>query len=243
MSDERAVAAYTPGWYPDPIGRYELRFHNGRDWTADVSAGGHRYVDPLGVTPPHHTDVDRSRNGLATASMVLGIVAVSIAWLPFVVVSGVVLAIIALVFGVVGHRRATRAGASTSRAVTGLVLGGVALVVSMLGMVLTVIVLDVYRTYTNPAPHEVSITGCDLVGSRLMVTGEITNLGSSDADFTVHVEASGSGRRSRTMLVSVDDVAPGSTEAFGTQAQVPFDEVTCSVPAVYGPLPFGINLD
>jgi hypothetical protein len=36
-----------PGWYPDPSGRYEIRFHDGSDWTAHVGAGG-----VLGVDPP-----------------------------------------------------------------------------------------------------------------------------------------------------------------------------------------------
>ncbi len=41
------------------------------------------------------------RNGLALASMILGIVAVSIAWMPFIVVVGAVCALLALVFGVI----------------------------------------------------------------------------------------------------------------------------------------------
>ena len=40
---------YQPGWYPDPSGRFEFRFHNGSLWTADVSTNGQRYVDPLGA--------------------------------------------------------------------------------------------------------------------------------------------------------------------------------------------------
>ena len=35
------------GWYPDPTGRFEYRYHNDRHWTADVSTNGQRYVDPL----------------------------------------------------------------------------------------------------------------------------------------------------------------------------------------------------
>ena len=32
--------AYPPGWYPDPMQRFEFRFHNGTVWTADVSTNG-----------------------------------------------------------------------------------------------------------------------------------------------------------------------------------------------------------
>ncbi|MFZ1490192.1 MAG: DUF2510 domain-containing protein, partial [Ilumatobacteraceae bacterium] len=38
-----------PAWHPDPLRRCELRYHNGRAWTADVAAEGKRYVDPLGI--------------------------------------------------------------------------------------------------------------------------------------------------------------------------------------------------
>ena len=58
------------GWYPDPAGRFELRFHNGEVWTADVASGGRRFVD--------HQPIDRpptAGNGLAVASMVCGITA------------------------------------------------------------------------------------------------------------------------------------------------------------------------
>src|SRR5688572_2691265 len=37
----------TPGWYNDPAGRFEYRYHNGAVWTSDVASNGQRYVDPL----------------------------------------------------------------------------------------------------------------------------------------------------------------------------------------------------
>ena len=42
----------TPNWYPDPTGRFEYRFYNGQQWTADVSVNGHRSVDPFGTAMP-----------------------------------------------------------------------------------------------------------------------------------------------------------------------------------------------
>src|SRR6056297_2060917 len=97
------VTEARPGWYPDPTGRYAHRFHNGRDWTADVADGGRRYVDPLGAAMPPASDVTTvagARNGPATGSMVLGIIAVTIAWLPFLVVLGVLLAAVAIPLGI-----------------------------------------------------------------------------------------------------------------------------------------------
>lgn len=36
-----------PNWYPDPMGRYELRYYDGAQWTAHVSTGGVTSSDPL----------------------------------------------------------------------------------------------------------------------------------------------------------------------------------------------------
>ena len=58
-----------PGWFPDPLERYEHRYFNGSSWTSDVSTGGQRSVDPLGTHPgPVH---ERS-NKDATAAIVMG---------------------------------------------------------------------------------------------------------------------------------------------------------------------------
>ena len=75
------------GWYPDPTGRFEYRYHNDQVWTADVSSSGQRFVDPLPTSL--RLDAD-GRNGLAVAGMVCGIAAVATTWIPFVVVVGVI---------------------------------------------------------------------------------------------------------------------------------------------------------
>lgn len=33
-------------WYPDPSGRFELRYWNGSAWTEHVSRGGQQFTDP-----------------------------------------------------------------------------------------------------------------------------------------------------------------------------------------------------
>jgi hypothetical protein len=49
--------AGTPGWYPDPSRRFELRYFNGQRWTGDVSTHGNRMIDPAGavLSPPAPT--------------------------------------------------------------------------------------------------------------------------------------------------------------------------------------------
>ena len=53
------------GWYPDPTGRFEYRFHNDQGWTADVSTGGRRSVDPLNTssTPPAQREPEQRVGG------------------------------------------------------------------------------------------------------------------------------------------------------------------------------------
>jgi hypothetical protein len=39
-----------PGWRPDPTGRFEVRWWNGKVWTTHVMNGGYRVTDPSGAT-------------------------------------------------------------------------------------------------------------------------------------------------------------------------------------------------
>jgi hypothetical protein len=257
-----------PGWYADPLRRFELRYYNGAAWTADVATGGERFVDPLGVAlgpdvgarPGPSTSAQRSTassasspsssdgvgtNSPATAAMVLGIIAVAIAWLPFIVVLGAVAAVLALVFGAMGVRRAGSSGVGRSRAIVGLVTGASGVVVAVLGVALTVIVLDVYDAYLDPVDHETSITTCEVVGSRATATGVLTNLDDEAADFSVLVGfvRPGTDNPHRTSRAVLDDVEPGGSSEFEVARQVELDEVDCIVIDVTGPLPFGVALD
>lgn len=36
-----------PGWHPDPTGRHEFRYWDGRGWTDRISDRGHAGTDPL----------------------------------------------------------------------------------------------------------------------------------------------------------------------------------------------------
>jgi hypothetical protein len=241
-----------PGWYADPLGRFELRYYNGAAWTADVSSDGDRFVDPLGldlgpgVSSADIAVPDRSAtNGPATAAMVLGIVAVAIAWLPFVVVLGVIAAVLALVFGAVGLRRSSASGAGRSRAIVGLVTGGSGLVAAALGAVLTLMVLDVYGDYVDPSPNDVVITSCEIVGARAIASGTLENLGTEPADFSVLIGfvRPGTDDPHRAVRAVLDGVQPGLRSEFRVERQVDLDEVDCIVIEITGPLPFGLSLD
>ncbi|MGH9186137.1 MAG: phospholipid scramblase-related protein [Acidimicrobiales bacterium] len=45
MSDT-PTGVHAPAWYPDPFGRHELRYYDGRQWTEHVSDRGRQAVDP-----------------------------------------------------------------------------------------------------------------------------------------------------------------------------------------------------
>lgn len=241
-----------PGWYADPLGRFELRYYNGATWTADVSTGGERFVDPLGIDVGRHSAqparsgaTENASTSLATASMVLGIVAVAIAWIPFIVVVGAIAAVLALVFGILAIRRSGPSGAGRSRAVVGVITGGSGLLAAALGTVLTFVVLDVYDSYLNPPPHETVITSCEVVGSRAIATGRLENLGDDTSDFSVLVGfvRPGTDNPHRTTRVTLDDVGAGTSAPFDAERQVELDDVDCIVIEVTGPLPFGLALD
>jgi len=47
MDSQSAGVVPVPDWYPDPIGRHELRYWDGAAWTEDVADSGQQAVDPL----------------------------------------------------------------------------------------------------------------------------------------------------------------------------------------------------
>jgi hypothetical protein len=225
-----------------------------------VSTGGERFVDPRGIevggielgrveehswSPAPERATDGSSTSLATASMVLGIVAVAIAWIPFIVVVGAIAAVLALVFGVVTIRRSGPSDVGRSRAVIGVVTGISGLLAAALGTVLSFVVLDVYDSYQNPPPHEATITSCEVVGSRAIASGLLENRGDDTSDFSVLVGfvRPDTDNPHRTIRVELDGVEPGATATFDAERQIELDEVDCIVIEVTGPLPFGLALD
>jgi Protein of unknown function (DUF2510) len=233
----------TPGWFPDPSGRFEYRYYNGRSWTADVAVGGQRYVDggPRGGRPP--TSAKRGANSLATAALVCGIVSLTICWLPVIFVGGFVLGVLAVVFGAIGMRRSTsRGGAGRGFAVAGLLTGGFGIAGSVGGLVLTIVTFDAIERYEDPGPTTVIIDVCEAGDGRLRVQGTLRNDGDETSDYTVAYEVRRAGTDDAVAHVRepIDDVEPGATGAFELTQRTTVDAVECVVVDVTGPLPFGV---
>jgi len=250
---------HRPDWYPDPSGRYEFRYHNGTTWTADVSTDGERYVDVLGTshtptgptsgptsgltTGPAGDTGGNSGNGIAVAGLTCGILSIAFGWLPVVFVLGALLAVLGMVFGVMGLRRSRRSGSGRGFALAGTITSAIGLGVAVGGLLFTIAVFRALERYENPAEHAAEVTGCEVDDGTATVSGELRNDSDDTASFTVRVDVvrSGSGVRVSTTRRELIDVAPGETRSWEVTRRVTVDAVECSTPNVSGPLPFGVD--
>jgi hypothetical protein len=242
-----------PAWYPDPSGRFEFRYHNGTSWTADVASGGVRTVDHAGVSasadrwvrggsrPPEH------RDRLATASLVLGIVGICLAWVPVLFVAGAVCAVLAIVFALVARRRRPRDTRGFIGA--GLATGGGALPLVAVGVWTSSLVLDAIERFENPPPADVEITECS-IGARDTVTvaGTITNEGDDDSRFRVVLLVPSRLNQRREVSINVGEVRAGQSVEFHRELDVPGATAGspgdgCPVVDITGPFPFGVEID
>lgn len=219
------------GWYPDPTGRFEFRWFNGERWTADVSIGGRRFVDP---GPP----AIRPSQGTAVASFVIAMVSLFLAWVPFVFILAAVGAALAFGLGIGGVRKAaTEGGTGRGFAVAGLAISVAAAGLCVVGGFLTAEVWREMRKLSEAGPHRVSILSCDHEGRLADATGTITNLDDKTATFIVTVSFTDADGKSLDLSsVAVDDIAPGRTERFTATAFIDADEeVSCEIEDVSGP--------
>ncbi|MFZ9629063.1 MAG: DUF2510 domain-containing protein [Ilumatobacteraceae bacterium] len=231
MQDPRA------GWHPDPLGRYELRWFDGTQWTADVAVSGARYVDPLGVTAA------APRRGLAVASLVVALVSLSIAWLPLLFVVSIAGAVVALGLGA-GARRRSAAGESARRlAAGGMVVALAALGLSIVGGWLTVRLADDLADLTTvpvAGAHAAAIDECVSDGDLLVAKGSITNNDTEPHDYDITVLIAGAaGDELVRETVRVSDVDPGERATFAvTDTAEHTDPVSCDIVDVTGPVLF-----
>jgi len=223
-----------PGWYPDPGDEHDLRFHNGTQWTGDVSTNGERFVAPL---PPSCPPVSRRTGTLALSA---GVVALAISWIPFVGVVGIVLAIVAIVAGVRGRRFDETRGPSTA----GLATGTVAVLFGIGGLALSVVIAQAVERFQNPGEYDVAIDSCDEADDVTRATGSITNRSDDTQTYIVTVDfVDDDDDRGEADGVTLDDVEPGATAPFVADLDFRYAELDCVVASVTGPRPFGLDLD
>ncbi|MET9506580.1 DUF4190 domain-containing protein [Streptomyces sp. NPDC006622] len=109
--------------------------------------------DPYAYPQAGHGTAPEHRNGFGIAALVLGIVAVVLFW---TVVGGIVLGLLAVVFGILGHRRARRGIATNGvMAIIGAVVGALGLIGSSVILAAGVSLLnsDEFKNYSDCVQH------------------------------------------------------------------------------------------
>lgn len=237
--------APTASWQPDPTGRHEFRWFNGQGYTADVATAGVRSIDPLPVPAPGARPPGPSR-GMAVTSLVNGLVALTLCWMPFLVVFGVLAGFVAVGTGLVAMRRIGQGTAGGPRAALGgAAFGIVALFASSIGLANTrSLVRDIER-YADVGAFTIDIADCRLDGTTAVATGTIVN-DSPALTRTYVVRVSFSEGRDELAVVrtELEDVAAGDTAAFTVTSfvgTIDASRLDCAVESVSGPLPFRLG--
>jgi hypothetical protein len=232
------------GWFPDPHGRHEYRWFNGHAWTADVADEGRRMVDPHGAAPLRRGDRPRTGNGIAVAAITCGLIALIFAWMPLFVVIGIVLGVLAVVFGIRGRRRAREGGPGEGMALTGIVSGSVALALSVVGIVFTVSFIREFVDFMEPGPFDAHIVSCTVGPGAVDVEASLTNRSEEQRGYTVYgVVSQPDGIPD--LVATLSDVAPGGTEQVTMHHTArSADPGRCEVRlVVQGPTPYGLDVD
>jgi hypothetical protein len=232
------------GWFPDPHGRHEYRWFNGHAWTADVADEGRRMIDPNGAAPLARGDRPGAGNGIAVAAISCGLVALLFAWMPVLVVVGIVLGVLGLVFGIRGRRRARDVGSGDGMAMTGIVSGSAALALSIVGIVFTVSLFREVIDFVEPGAFEAHVVSCEVGPGAIDVAASLTNESDDLRSYTVYGVVS-QPRGVPDLVATLDDVAPGATEQVTMHHTArSTDTGECEVRlVVHGPTPYGLDMD
>ena len=176
--------------------------------------------------------------------MVCGIVSVVLGWIPVLFAVGAVLAVLAIIFGIVGLRRARTSGRRRGLAITGLVTGAFGMPIAILGLVFTIVVFQAIDRYENPPESTV-------VDRLVRRRGGTRPRRRRVAQRWRPREPVHRLRRVPRAAVRTDDRAPGGgcldaarrTARFAVEHRFEADDVECEITAVNGPLPFGLEVD
>jgi Protein of unknown function (DUF2510) len=238
-----------PGWYPDPTRRFQHRYYNGVQWTADVAVDGELSFDRpgpqlVGLSQQSWTPrpAPRSR-GAAITSLVLSICALVLGWIPFIAFLAAVALVLAVIFGFLGIRRAAvQGGHGRGMAVAGLTICAPAALACALGIVLSVSLWRALQEWTNPEPVEVITGDCAIEDGRLSFEGRVTNLDTRMRSYTLRILLD-DGESRQIQVIHVDDVLAKQTEEWEISMAAEGTTPLCTVTRINGPEPWGIEMD
>lgn len=144
--------SWPPGWFPDPTGRHDHRWWDGAAWTEHVADAGVAGRDPLPAAGAVPTSAGSARatgvpaaprpgtDAVAVLSLVAGLAGLVLVFAPVI---GLAAPVAALVLGLVARARIrTSDRPGRGLATSGVVLGGIGLVLSLLVTVTSVALLS-----------------------------------------------------------------------------------------------------
>ena len=147
--------------------------------------------------------VEKPRNGLAVAAMVLGIIAVVLVWIPFLNTISLVLAIIAIALAIPGLIKANRVAKGKGQAIAGLVLAIVSGVGFFIVNAATVSAIDSTVTEINDvldATDEIDVTFGEASYDGFTTSVAVTVVNTSD--------------EARSFIISVNASSPDGTTVY-----------------------------
>jgi hypothetical protein len=200
-------------------------------------------------TPEQITYVKAPSNGLATASLVLGIIGVVLAIIPLVGIMGALVGGIGLVLGIFGFLAANKRGVGRGKAIAGLVLGVASIVVFMAVSAATVAAVDsavndidkdiADRTDTSTSTDisdndelkdaKLGKPVKDMFGASVKVTLKNSSENTSDYMATVVFESPDGKKQYGTGALFVTGLEPGQTKV---ENVVMLDELPGNVKAI-----------
>jgi hypothetical protein len=264
--------AGTPGWYPDPFRRFELRYFNGQRWTGDVSTHGNRMIDPVAAMAPAapfaapysvggrtpaieqgwtqpwsggYAQAPKPKRGKAIAAFVLAVSAAATGWFPFVFALAAIAAGLALIFGFGGLREAkAQDGAGHGFAVAALIISPIALAICVGGFFFTRFVVHEINLYDHPGEYTLPAPAATTNATTTTCAGTIRNDSTDTRSYELTISYGQDGVKLASDIVDVSDVGPGDVANWSDAERITQSgTITCSVTTVRGPAPFGIRPD
>ena len=252
QTPQPASPRYAAAWYPDPTHRFEFRYHNGHDWTGDVSTDGHRYVDPIsaqtaGASPRHDTPPTNGSkgssgsNGKAVGAFVLSLGSLFLGWVPFLCAFAVVSGILAVVFGFrsLSEMRRTQRRAGHGFAIAALIIVPFGFAACGVGIWFTATAIREFDRFVNIGAYTVTTERCEVTNGVAHFVGSIANDSTEAHAYHVEVEFLRAGTDNVVGSTTLDLplTESGTSGQWSVAQPVAAAQVDCRVSAVTGPLP------
>jgi hypothetical protein len=201
--------------------------HPPTGWDPEVPRGGE-------IPGPGAPRPAKAGNGLAVTAMVLGIVGTVLGLVFSLFFLAIPFGVLAVIFGVVGRNAAPkRGGAGKGQAIAGLVLGGVAILLGIVGVIaINSFFDDPEYSSSNPADssdYDVKLERCGVHESgEGEATGTIKNTSDEVQDFAIRVLFRSSEREHEGFDI-LPDLEPGESRDWYAVSFSAAPDLTCRV--------------